>query len=146
MTSETFFNVSQAEKETGKSAPTIRKYLKDGRLPNAIVSLKGKARTVSIPLSDLIAAGLIKQTPTPEAPSSEAFAIGQRLGRLEAENEQLRIRIQELRDERDTLKASLAHSQGLWLRELETKEVQAKRRRFWQRLETKPQQPSAGPQ
>lgn len=76
MTSETYLNASQAHQLTGKSLPTIRKYLANGKFPNATQTPKGKVQVWQIPLTDLVAAGLTdsissSSPPTPEAGAKE---------------------------------------------------------------------------
>jgi hypothetical protein len=91
MTSETFYNITQAANASGKSNPTIRKYLRDGRLPNAKETTKGGVKSFSIPLTDLVAAGLMDKVSSPvdteTNTASELRTLAERLGRLELEIE-----------------------------------------------------------
>jgi DNA-binding transcriptional MerR regulator len=59
MSSETYFNAQQAAKATGVTKVTIRTYLDRGDLPNAEQVARGKVMVWKIPLSELVAAGLL---------------------------------------------------------------------------------------
>lgn len=56
------WGVQQAARECGVSPATIRRRLKDGSLPNAVQGARG---AWSIPVTDLIAAGLNPGQPSP---------------------------------------------------------------------------------
>ncbi len=72
MSSETYFNASQAAKHSGVNVVTIRDYLAKGKLPNAKQVPKGKVKVWQIPLTDLAAAGLLdKVSSASESPSKE---------------------------------------------------------------------------
>jgi hypothetical protein len=68
--SQEFLSLAQAARETQISEPTLRKYLKpsaefpQSRLPNArkIIRENDRQETWAIPMTDLVAAGLIKST------------------------------------------------------------------------------------
>lgn len=130
MSSETFFNLSEAKDVTGLSLPTLRKYLAEGRLPNAKQALKGRVKVWSIPLTDLAAAGLMGSVITEatalsgtELALAEAEANGERLGRLLAENEQLKARLAEYKER-------IAFTEKAYQMQLETKQVQDNRKLF----------------
>jgi len=130
MSSETFFNLSEAKEVTGLSLPTLRKYLAEGRLPNAKQALKGKVKVWSIPLTDLAAAGLMGTVITEatvlsgnELALAEAEANGERLGRLLAENEQLKARLAEYRER-------ILFTERAYQMQLETKQAQEERKLF----------------
>lgn len=138
MTSDTLLSASEAARATGKSLPTIRQYLKAGKLPNAQLETKGRASVWLIPLSDLQAAGLLDSVTAKPASASTATAESQevtetltklreQVAALSAENRQLRERLTEAqedkRDQRDLLKALTL--------QLETKETQDRRRGLW---------------
>lgn len=136
MTSDNYLSASEAARETGKSLPTIRQYLKSGKLPNARLEQKGKASVWLIPVADLHASGLFtspaKQAdPKSQEPSSELAELlanyREQVAALTAENRQLRERLTEAqedkRDQRDLLKALTL--------QLETRETQETRRRLW---------------
>jgi DNA-binding transcriptional MerR regulator len=144
MTSETFYNLSQVAELTNLSHPTLRKYLKENRFPNAKQTTKGKVLVWAIPLTDLVAAQVLDKvsgstTDTPEAtPLSEATALGERLGRLEAENEQLKERV------KDLLKRA-EFAERVYQNQIETRQTQEARRVNWfQRLGNKqPETPNS---
>lgn len=56
------WNIQQAARECGVSPATIRRRLKDGSLPNAVQGARG---AWTIPVTDLIAAGLNPGQPSP---------------------------------------------------------------------------------
>jgi DNA-binding transcriptional MerR regulator len=136
MSSETFYNITQAANATGKSNPTIRKYLREGKLPNAIESSNGNAKTVSIPLTDLVAAGLMDTVSS--APQTPQDPIRELIDQVQETRESLaRVQLElELTKER---LADYKNFVQLQQRQIETQLVQIQRRRFWQR--SKPSQP-----
>lgn len=92
MTSETYLNASQAAQRTGKSVVTIRHYLATNQLPNAKQTDKGKVKIWAIPLTDLVAAGLLDKVSSgskkPSATNSaeqETLALDSRVASLENE-------------------------------------------------------------
>lgn len=130
MSSETYFNLSEAVEATKLSAPTLRKYLAEGRLPNANMTLRGRVKVWAIPLTDLAAAGLMGTVITEatvisgtELLLAEAEEKGERLGRLLAENEQLKARLVELRER-------ILFTEKAYQMQLETKQVQEDRKFF----------------
>jgi hypothetical protein len=130
MSSETFYNLTEACKVTELSAPTLRKYLGDGRLPNAKLTLKGKVQVWAIPLTDLAAAGLmgsvkgeVNSLSATDQLLAEAEANGERLGRLLAENEQLKARLAEYRER-------ILFTERAYQMQLETKQAQEERKLF----------------
>ena len=127
MSSETYLSISEAARATGKSIPTIRAYLTKGKLPNATSSAKGEARAWKIPLTDLVVAGLLDQVTAPnqaEAASPSTPTLGERVAALEAENRQLRERLEEALKDKQLFSTMFAA-------QLETRQVQESRRRRW---------------
>lgn len=126
MTTDKVFTISEAARETGKSIPTIHTYLKAGKLPNAVSVPKGKTRSWQIPLTDLVAAGLLDRVSSPEPVEvsnrllDDLQSLRERVARLEAENEQLKERV---KDSKDFIK--------LFQYQIETKQTQDNRRRLW---------------
>ena len=127
MSSETFYNLSEACLATKLSPPTLRKYLKEGRFPNAQQTLKGKVQVWAIPLTDLVAAGLLGSVSgsSTSTDNSQALtgvarleALAERAGRLQAELDQAI----EQATKRAEFSELIAQSQ------IETKQVQDERR------------------
>lgn len=56
------WSIQQAARECGVSVATIRRRIKDGSLPNAVQGARG---AWTIPVTDLIAAGLNPGQPSP---------------------------------------------------------------------------------
>jgi len=115
---------------------TIRAYLeaKPSKLPNAFQTPRGKAKTWNIPLTDLVAAGLLDSvTNEPEKPQSQADPADLELrvlvATLESENNSLRERLAETKEA--LARAERRVDQLLPLRELETAQVQKARRSFF---------------
>lgn len=137
MTSDKTLNISEAARATGKSVMTIRAYLeaKPSKLPNAFQTPKGKSKSWNIPLTDLVAAGLLDSvTPEPEkALKSDPAEVELRVlvATLEAENNSLRERLAETKEA--LARAERRVDQLLPLRELETAQVQKARRSFFGR-------------
>jgi hypothetical protein len=138
MTQPHYLNRAQAAKATGKSEPTIDAYLKSGRLPNAAKIRIGKREAWQIPITDLVAAGLLdKVNPTTETPQNgtlfdvmtlpEQLKALQEIAGLRAENEQLRNRLADAERARQDLINAYAPR-------IETAQTQAIRRRFWSRI------------
>lgn len=128
MSSETYLNRAEAAKAIGKSEPTLDGYLKAGRFPNAKKVLSGKREVWQIPLSDLLAAGLVDKV-KPDLIASGArpeqlAELRELNAALRAENEQLRERLADLQQARADLIAAYAPR-------IETAERQAERRRKW---------------
>ena len=129
MTTDKLFTISEAARVTGKSLPTIRAALEDNRLPNARSVAKGKSRSWQIPLTDLVAAGLLdKVTPESEPqPATEAV-------NLRHEIEILRVRLEAAERRADTAeKAAERFSDALQVLAIETREKQEKRRGLFRR-------------
>jgi hypothetical protein len=136
MTSDRTLNISEAARATGKSVMTIRAYLeaKPSKLPNAFQTPRGKAKTWNIPLTDLVAAGLLDSvTNEPEKPQSQTDPADLELrvlvATLESENNSLRERLAETKEA--LARAERRVDQLLPLRELETAQVQKARRSFF---------------
>ena len=127
MSTDKLFNISEAARATGKSIPTIHNYLKSGKLPNAISQPNGKSKTWQIPLTDLVAARLLDRVESEPASArdmeqDETQTLSERVARLEAENEQLKERVQ---DSKEFLRALQT--------QIETRATQEARRSWWSR-------------
>jgi DNA-binding transcriptional MerR regulator len=127
MSSDKLFNISEAARATGKSIPTIHNYLKAGKLPNAISTPNGKSKTWQIPLTDLVAARLLDRVESePEGARNteqdETQLLREQVARLEAENYQLKERVQ---DGKEFIRAIQ--------NQLETRATQEARRSWWGR-------------
>lgn len=140
MTSETLYNLSQVSELTKLSLPTLRKYLKENRFPNAKQTTKGKVLVWAIPLTDLVAAELLDKVSSPDnsaqptAPLSREDrleALAERAGRLEAELAQMRetVKALEATIEQATKRAEFA--QLVAQSQIETKQVQDNRAQNW---------------
>ena len=130
MSSDKLLSISEAARATGKSIPTIRNYLDKGKLPNAKSKPKGSSKAWFIPLTDLVAAGLLDKVSTPSeqalAPVSEVMELREQVAALKAENNQLRERLDDLKQSRADLIAAYAP-------QIETSEKQARRRSWFSR-------------
>jgi uncharacterized protein YlxW (UPF0749 family) len=127
MSSDKLFNISEAARATGKSIPTIHNYLKAGKLPNAISTPNGKSKTWQIPLTDLVAARLLDRVESEpdsarKVEQDETQLLREKVARLEAENEQLKERVQ---DGKEFIRAIQ--------NQLETRATQEARRSWWGR-------------
>jgi uncharacterized protein YlxW (UPF0749 family) len=127
MSSDKMFNISEAARATGKSIPTIHNYLKAGKLPNAISTPNGKSKTWQIPLTDLVAARLLDRVESEPSGArnmeqDETQTLREKVARLEAENEQLKERVQ---DSKEFLRALQT--------QIETRQTQEARRSWWNR-------------
>jgi hypothetical protein len=152
MSSETYFNATQAAKHTGKSVVTIRHYLASGKFPKATRIPKGEVQVWRIPLTDLVAAGLMdkvsnssKQPPEAELKENKETALNNEIDRLERDlestREALRVaneRIAELRKDKADLFARLPLA-------IETRQTQETRLSLWQRLTGSKPQPTPTP-
>jgi DNA-binding transcriptional MerR regulator len=138
MTTDQTLNISEAARATGKSVMTIRAYLeaKPSKLPNAFQTPKGKSKSWNIPLTDLVAAGLLDSV-TSEPQTSVAkqdpadLELRVLVATLEAENNSLRERLAETKEA--LARAERRVDQLLPIRELETAQVQKARRSFFSR-------------
>jgi hypothetical protein len=117
---------------------TIRAYLeaKPSKLPNAFQTPKGKSKSWNIPLSDLVAAGLLDSvTSQPQEPVRKQdqadIELRVLVATLEAENNSLRERLAETKEA--LARAERRVDQLLPIRELETAQVQKARRSFFSR-------------
>lgn len=133
MSSERYFNASEAAKETGKSVVTIRHYLAAKKFPNAEQTAKGKVLVWRIPLTDLVAAGLMdKVTSSPQEPQLDlgefrATALETRIAELETE-----IRLtRELLARTDQELESYRQRERQLFAAIETRDTQEKRRFNW---------------
>lgn len=127
MSTDKLFNISEAARATGKSIPTIHNYLKSGKLPNAVSTPNGKSKTWQIPLTDLVAARLLDRVESEpdsarKVEQDETQLLREQVARLEAENYQLKERVQ---DGKDFLRALQT--------QIETRDTQEARRSWWGR-------------
>jgi len=99
MSSETYLNASQASQRTGVSLPTMRKWLAAERFPNATQTAKGKVKVWQIPLTDLVAEGLLDKVSS--------------LSKTATDSEKSETRVTALETRIDELEAELRHSQEL---------------------------------
>jgi hypothetical protein len=123
-----YFNINEAAKATGKSIPTIRAKLDQGLLPSAHQVTEGKTKRWRIPLSDLIAAGLLDSSaPSSEAGQSRTQALESEIDRLNAENR----RLSELLEmTRESLSEYKQRERALFMA-IETRDTQQRRRFSW---------------
>lgn len=128
MTSEHYLNISEAAKATGKSIPTIRAYLESGKLANAQATAKGKSKSWKIPLTDLVAAGLLDKVETSSASASPSSG---ELEHLRIEVAQLRERLEGKDREIARLEQARIDLIAAYAPQIETAERQAQRRRSW---------------
>jgi hypothetical protein len=133
MSSETYFNASEAAEQTGKSVVTIRHYLASNKFPNATQRPKGKVKVWQIPLTDLQAAGLLDKVSSSKKPSERELNELRTSG-LERDYDRLET---ELRHTKELLARAERELEDYRLRErqlflaLETKEAQERRRFSW---------------
>ena len=124
------FNISEAARATGKSIPTIHNYLKAGKLPNATSTPNGRSKSWQIPLTDLVAAGLLDRVESEPSGArnmeqDETQTLREKVARLEAENEQLKERVQDSKEFLRVLQT-----------QIETRQIQEARRSWWGRNKT----------
>jgi hypothetical protein len=124
-----FYNITQAAEATGKTAPTIRKYYRAGKFPNAVERFNGKIKLVSIPHLDLVAAGLMDKVSSPPQPPIDP--IRELIDQVQEYREALARAKIELEVTKERLQDYKSFVQ-LQQRQIETAAVQRKRR-FWQR-------------
>jgi TolA-binding protein len=137
MSSETFYNLSEACRVTKLSPPTLRKYLSEGRFPNAYHALRGKVQVWAIPLTDLVAADLMGsvtgsddsgQAPQPLTGEDRLEALAERAGRLQAELDQMRETVKALEQAIIQATKRAEFSELIAQSQIETKQVQEERR------------------
>ena len=116
MSSETYLNASQASQRTGVSLPTMRKWLAAERFPNATQTAKGKVKVWQIPLTDLVAEGLLDKVSSPSKTATDS--------------EKSETRVTALETRIDELEAELRHSQELRALIEQTLEEYRTRERF----------------
>jgi hypothetical protein len=91
-----WFTLTEAAEATGKSRSTIKKYLADGKFPQARRGQQGGQPAWVIPLVDLLGAGLTPHAPRVEAGEAAqadgAGTQGAHLAEVEAELASLRVR------------------------------------------------------
>jgi uncharacterized protein YlxW (UPF0749 family) len=139
MTTDKTFTISEAARATGKSIPTIHAYLNSKKLPNAVAIPKGKSRSWQIPLTDLVAAGLLDQVESTDTPAVRTLSEQEReeLIKLRAKVEQLEERIKEaqerVKDHKDFIKQ--------YQNQLETRQTQETRRLWFTRKAKTTQEP-----
>jgi lambda repressor-like predicted transcriptional regulator len=143
-------SLAEAARRAQVSEPTLRKYLKPtaefpkGRLPNARKITRelegGKTSEIwAIPFSDLYNAGLMKGSLKPKPAVKPEETPAQNLENVEV----LKAIIEGLKQEIARLEETLARADRerermsvyelAFQRQLETRETQATRKRFWQR-------------
>ena len=129
-----YVNLNEAARETGLSIPTMRLKIKKGLLPGASQIPEGQRMLWRIPMSDLIAAGLIK---VPEKEPSNSKMANNRTDALEKRLDQLEA---ELRHSQELLARADTELEGYRQRErqlflvLETRQAQEDRKSLWQRF------------
>jgi DNA-binding transcriptional MerR regulator len=134
MTTDQVFTISEAARATGKSIPTIHTYLKAGKLPNATSVPKGKSRSWQIPLTDLVASGLLdKVVSQPEPEPTQAILLQlqttqERLALAELELKLIRESLDEYKERELSNKALIKTFTNI----LETRQTQEARRAWWQ--------------
>ena len=139
MTTDQVFTISEAARATGKSIPTIHTYLKAGKLPNAISVPKGKSRSWQIPLTDLVASGLLDKVvsqPEPEPTQvilDQLQAARERLALLELELRLTKERVEAYKEQEATNKALIKTFTNI----LETRQTQEARRAWFSRSKPK---------
>lgn len=140
MTSETLYNLTQVAELTKLSLPTLRKYLRENRFPNAKQATKGKVLVWAIPLTDLVAAELLDkvagldnsgQTSGPLSREDRLEALAERAGRLEAELASMRETVEVLKDSLEQAKKAAQFAQLVAQSQIETKQVQDNRAQNW---------------
>jgi hypothetical protein len=130
MSSETFLKAAEAAELTGKSLVTIRSYITKGKLPNATAISNGKSKVWQIPLTDLVAAGLLDKvsgTPGAESSKSKTTALDSRVIELEIE---LRL-TRELLARADLELESYRQRERQLFLSIETRDRQEERRFSW---------------
>lgn len=133
MSSETYFNASEAKDKLGVSMPTLQKWLKAGKFPNATQRPKGKVMVWQIPLTDLIASGELDKVSSSKKPSESELSEF-RTSALEVEIDRLET---ELRHTKELLARTERELEDYRARErylfagIETKETQERRRFNW---------------
>jgi vacuolar-type H+-ATPase subunit I/STV1 len=134
MSSDNYFNATQAAKHSGVNVVTIRDYLAKGKLPNSKQVPKGKVKVWQIPLTDLVAAGLLDKASKASESATEAQAVEVRSTAFETEIRELRTEIRHLTDTLARTDKELAIYRDRELKlyfTLETKDVQEQRRSWW---------------
>ena len=144
-----YLNINEAAKACGVSIPTIRTKLERNLLPNAHQVQEGQRQTWRIPLSDLIAAGLLDKVSKPE-PGSESEQLKEkvrdlelRLERVTAQSQTLEAQLREQLDkserQRDEALAEIFYAHR---RQLESPERRAARLSLWNRKPKQAQEQS----
>jgi hypothetical protein len=130
MSSETYFNASQAARHTGTNVVTVRDYIAKGRLPNAKQVPKGKVLVWKIPLTDLAASGLLDKVSS----LSEAEIKVARSAALESQVSELQARLtltEQLLARADQELEGYRQRERQLFATLETKATQEQRRNWW---------------
>jgi vacuolar-type H+-ATPase subunit I/STV1 len=131
MSSETYLNASQASQRTGVSLPTMRKWLAAERFPNATQTAKGKVKVWQIPLTDLVAEGLLDKVSSPSKTATDSEKSETRATALESRIDQLET---ELRHSQELLARADQELESYRARErfnqnsIETRDTQERRR------------------
>lgn len=97
MSSESYFNITQASEVAGVSLPTIRKAYKEGKFPNASETFQGKRKAVRIPMQDLRDAGFLDRVTANTKPALAPLSSEERdeLITLRETAKQLSARLEE---------------------------------------------------
>jgi hypothetical protein len=134
MTADSYLNLTQAVEFTGVSRPTLIKYLRAGKMPNATQQSQGKVLVWQIPLTDL-QPYLDKASSPQTAPKSP-----QKRPQPLTEEQELRVRVRELETEVSGLRELLAEVRNtnailtaVIPQQIETREAQQRRRWGWLR-------------
>jgi len=131
MSSETYLNASQASQRTGVSLPTMRKWLAAERFPNATQTAKGKVKVWQIPLTDLVAEGLLDKVSSPSKTATDSEKSETRSTALEIDNDRLESELRHTREllarADQELESYRARERQLFLA-IETRDTQERRR------------------
>ena len=131
MSSETYLNASQASQRTGVSLPTMRKWLAAARFPNATQTAKGKVKVWQIPLTDLVAEGLLDKVSSPSKTATDSEKSETRSTALEIDNDRLESELRHTREllarADQELESYRARERQLFLA-IETRDTQERRR------------------
>lgn len=119
-------SINEAARLTGLSIPTIRAKLDKGLLPNAKKVKQGKRNSWQIPLNDLLDAGLMKPQPD-QGETDKVTELERKIENLTKDLDHTRELLDEARRE---LGEWREREKRIYF-QLETKETQEKRRRFW---------------
>lgn len=119
-------SINEAARLTGLSIPTIRAKLDKGLLPNAKKVKQGKRNSWQIPLNDLLDAELMKPQPD-QGETDKVTELERKIENLTKDLDHTRELLDEARRE---LGEWRERERRIYF-QLETKETQEKRKRFW---------------